>query len=143
VKEPPAGALEIQDYFDRVEWLGQAADPVAFAPYLAQVPLDGRARPVLYQWAVGDRTVPNPTTESLLRAGDLLRVSSLYRHDTVAAGLPERFRANPHDFLTWTFFPDVADIARAAQEQIVRFFLSGGQKIEQVDPRFELAAPRP
>jgi hypothetical protein len=93
--------------------------------------------------AVGDRTVPNPTTESLLRGGDLFRLSSLYRHDQVASGLPERFRANPHGFLTWTFFPDVADIARAAQEQAAQFLLSDGQKIEQVDPRFELAPSRP
>ena len=143
VKEPFVGALEIQDYFDRVEWLGQSANPVAFAPYLTRAPLDGRPRAVLYQWAVGDRTVPNPTTESLLRAGDLLRASSLYRHDTVAASLAERFRANPHGFLTWTLFPDVAAIGLAAQEQVARFFLSDGQKIEQVDTRFELAAPRP
>ena len=102
--------------------------------------MDGRARAVLYQWAVGDRTVPNPTTESLLRAGDLYRVSSLYRHDVIAATLSERFRDNPHGFLVWTLFPDVG---RAAQEQVVRFFLSDGQKIEQVDTRFDLAAPRP
>ena len=140
----PAGALDIQDYFDRVEWLNQAANPVAFAPYLVRAPLGGgAARPVLYQWAVGDRTEPNPTTESLLRGGDLFRLSSLYRHDQVAAGLPERFRANPHGFLTWTFFPDVADIARAAQEQAAQFLLSDGQAIDRVDPRFELAPSRP
>jgi dienelactone hydrolase len=142
VKAPPPGALEIQDYFDRVEWIGQTANPVAFAPYLLQTPLrGGPPRVVMVQWAVGDRTVPNPTTENILRAGDLAKVASLYRHDQVAASLPERFRANPHGFLTWTFFPDVADIARAAQEQVVRFFLSG--KIEQVDPRFEIPPPRP
>ena len=39
-------------------------------------------------------------------------------------------------------FPDVADIGRAAQEQAVRFFLSGGKRIEQVDQRFEVQAPR-
>ncbi|HKZ07283.1 MAG TPA: Ig-like domain-containing protein [Methylomirabilota bacterium] len=144
MKAPPAGALDIQDYFDRIEWLNQAANPVAFAPYLVRAPLGGgAARPVLYQWAVGDRTVPNPTTESLLRGGDLFRLSSLYRHDQVAASLPERFRANPHGFLTWTFFPDVADIARAAQEQAARFLLSDGQRMEQVDARFELAPSRP
>ena len=144
VKAPPAGALDIQDYFDHVEWLNQAANPVAFAPYLVRVPLGGgTARPVLYQWAVGDRTVPNPTTESLLRGGDLFRLSSLYRHDQVAATLPERFRANPHGFLTWTFFPDVADIARAAQEQAAKFLLSDGQAIDRVDPRFDLAPSRP
>jgi hypothetical protein len=85
--------------------------------------------------------VPNPTTESILRAGDLAAVASLYRHDQVAANLPERFRDNPHAFLTWTFFPDVADIGRAAQEQVVRFFLTG--KIEAVDPRFEIPTARP
>jgi dienelactone hydrolase len=143
VKGPPAGALDIQEYFDRVEWLSQPANPVAFAPYLIQAPPGGQPRAVMYQWAVGDRTVPNPTTESLLRAGDLAKVASLYRHDKVAAGLPERFSANPHGFLTWTFFPDVADIARAAQEQVVRFFLTDGRKIEQVDPRFEIPPARP
>ena len=141
VKTLPPGALEIQDYFDRIEWLGQPANPVAFAPYLLQAPISGAPRTVMYQWAVGDRTVPNPTTESILRAGDLAKVASLYRHDQVAAGLPERFRANPHAFLTWTFFPDVADIGRAAQEQVVRFFLTG--KIEQVDPRLEIPPARP
>jgi dienelactone hydrolase len=142
VKSPPPGALEIQDYFDKVEWLSQTANPVAFAPYLLQAPLGGgRPRVVMYQWAVGDKTVPNPTTESILRAGDLAAVASLYRHDQVAANLPERFRDNPHAFLTWTFFPDVADIGRAAQEQVVRFFLTG--KIEAVDPRFEIPTARP
>ena len=54
----------------------------AFAPYLAQAPLPGVGREaVLFQWAVGDRTVPNPTTAALLRAGELQPVSSLYRHD--------------------------------------------------------------
>ena len=109
VKQPAPGALEIQDFFDRVEWLNQSANPVAFAPYLVQAPL-GPPRAVLVQWAVGDRTVPNPTTDSILRAGDLYLWSSVYHHERVAATLPERFRNNPHGFLTWTTFPDVADI---------------------------------
>ena len=83
----------------------------------------------------------SPPTSLRASAGDLAKIVSLYRHNQVAASLPERFRANPHGFLTWTFFPDVADIARAAQEQVVRFFLTG--KIEQVDPRFEIPPARP
>ena len=141
VKQPAAGSLEIQDLFDRVEWLNQSANPVAFAPYLLQAPL-GPPRTVLVQWAVGDRTVPNPTTDSILRAGDLYLWSSVYHHEHAAAALPERFRANPHGFLTWTIFPDVADLGRAAQEQAVRFFLSDGKRIEQVDQRFEPQARR-
>lgn len=143
VREPAAGALDIQAYFDRAEWLGQAANPVAFAPYLRQAPLLGVGiRTVLYQWAVGDRTVPNPTTAALLRAGLLQPVSSLYRHDRDVAGLSDRFK-NPHGFLAWTAFPEVHAIGRAAQEQVARFFISGGRQIESVIPQFEIGAALP
>ena len=141
VREPAAGALDIQAYFDRAEWLSQPANPVAFAPYLKQAPLLGvGVKAVLYQWAVGDRTVPNPTTAALLRAGALQPVSSLYRHDP--AGVSERFR-NPHGFLVWTAFPEVYAIGRAAQEQVARFFVSGGRQIEPVLPQFEIGAALP
>ena len=95
---------------------------------------------MLYQWAVGDRTVPNPTTAALLRAGLLQAVSSLYRHDP--AGVSERFK-NPHGFLVWTAFPEMHAIGRAAQEQVARFFTSGGRQIEPVLPQFEIGAAPP
>jgi len=142
VRAPAAGALDIQAYFDRAEWLSQSANPVAFAPYLKQVPLPGvGAKAVLYQWAVGDLTVPNPTTAALLRAGQLQPDSSLYRHDLVS-GLSDRFK-NPHGFLAWIGFPEVHAIGRAAQEQVARFFLSGGRRIERVLPEFEPAGSLP
>lgn len=143
VRSPLPGALALQAYFDRAEWLGQSANPVAFAPSLRQAPLPGvGAKAVLYQFAVGDSTVPNPTTENILRAGDLHPFSSVYRHDRVAATLPDRFK-NPHGFLTWTAFPEVAAIGRAAQEQVARFFLSGGGRIDRTDDRFEVPLTRP
>ena len=143
VREPAAGALDIQAYFDRAEWLSQPANPVAFAPYLRQAPLLGvGAKAVLYQWAVGDRTVPNPTTAALLRAGRLEAVSSLYRHDQGVAGLSDRFK-NPHGFLVWTLFPEVHAIGRAAQEQVARFFVAAGRQIEQVLAQFEIGAAPP
>jgi hypothetical protein len=143
VRELAAGALDIQAYFDRAEWLSQPANPVAFAPYLRQAPLLGvGAKAVLYQWAVGDRTVPNPTTAALLRAGRLEAVSSLYRHDQGVAGLSDRFK-NPHGFLVWTLFPEVHAIGRAAQEQVARFFVAAGRQIEQVLTQFEIGAAPP
>jgi len=93
----------------------------------------------LLQTAPDDRTVPIPTREQIIHAGDLQVFLSIYRHDTVAGALPPRF-ANPHGFITWTRFPDVAAIARAAQEQIARFFLSDGRTIERTDPRFDVPA---
>jgi hypothetical protein len=140
VTAPAAGSLAIQAYLDRAEWLQQSADPSAFAPYLRTVPLMAAGpRPVLVLMAVGDRTVPNPTTEQIVRAGDLETFRSIYRHDTVVGTLPPRF-ANPHGFITWTSFPEVAAIARAAQEQVARFFLSDGRTIERTDPRFDVPA---
>lgn len=100
-----------------------------------------RQRVVLSQMAIGDRTVPNPTTESLIRAGDLQPFLSIYRHDTVVSGLPPRF-ANPHSFILWTGLAEVAAIARAAQEQVARFFLSDGRDIERTDERFDVPAVR-
>ncbi|MBI4591310.1 MAG: hypothetical protein HY725_20970 [Candidatus Rokubacteria bacterium] len=133
VKNPPPGALAIQAYLDRAEWLQQSADPVAYAPHLRLAPLPGNAaKSVLYQFAVGDRTVPNPTTMSLLRAGDLLSFTSVYRHERIAGQLAEPFR-DPHGFLTWTVDRSVASIGRAAQEQIARFFLSRGVRLENPD----------
>ncbi len=140
VRSPADGALDIQAYFDRAEWLSQSANPVAFAPYVKRAPLPGVGpKAVLYQWAVGDVTVPNPTTEALLNAGHLQSVSSLYRHDQLVSGFSERFK-NPHGFLTWTAFPEVYAIGRAAQEQVARFFVSGGRQIERVLPQFETPA---
>jgi dienelactone hydrolase len=140
VRMPARGALDIQAYFERVEWVNQPADPAAFAPYLLRAPLPGVGpKRVLLQMAAGDLTVPNPTTATMIRAGDLAAALSVYRHDRVAATLPERWR-NPHGFLVWAAFPDVAAIGRAAQEQVVRFFLSGGQVIERTDPLFEVPA---
>jgi fermentation-respiration switch protein FrsA (DUF1100 family) len=142
VLKPAPGALDIQAYFERVEWVSQSANPVAYAPYLRQAPLPGVGpKAVLVQWAVGDLTVPNPTTASLVRAGALQAFTSAYRHDRVVATLPERLR-NPHGFLTLTASPELSDIARAAQEQVARFFLSGGRAIERPDERLEIEPPR-
>ena len=141
--KPAPGALAIQAFFDRAEWLTQPANPVAFAPYVRQLPLTGVGpKAVLYQWAVGDLTVPNPTTAALLAAGQLQPVSVLFRHDVLAPGLSDRFK-NPHGFLTWTGFPEVEAIGRAAQEQVARFFLSGGRQIERTLPQFETAGTLP
>jgi hypothetical protein len=116
---------------------------VAFAPYLKQAPLVGvPAKAVLYQVASGDATVPNPTTANILRAGALWNATSLYRHDPGMPGLPPRLR-DPHGFLVWTAVPEVAAIARAAQEQVARFFLSAGERIERTHERFEVPARSP
>ena len=56
------GASAIQALIDNTEWAQQAANPAAYAPYIT--------RPVIFQFARGDMTVPNPTASAIL-AGDL------------------------------------------------------------------------
>jgi pimeloyl-ACP methyl ester carboxylesterase len=146
-----SGAIELQNFFERVEWVDQSGDPVAYAPHVRQRPLEGMpAKDIIVQLAKGDKTVPNPTNTALLRAGNLGDRATYYRYDLVfptfdareMAGLTgltvaERTRAkNPHVFLT-NFTNPPADRAPnsaaiafhyrdLAVEQLAVFFASDG-----------------
>ncbi len=81
------GAVAIQEYLARTTWLSRPGSPETFAPLI-------EPERVLVQVALGDQTVPNPTSYTLVDAGDLWSRTSLYRHDkTALAG------TNPHSFL--------------------------------------------
>ena len=96
--EPPVtslapGALAIQDYLADSTWLQRSGGPETYAPLV-------RDEEALFQVARGDQTVPNPTSATLLAAGDLFGRTSLYRNDlTPQAG------TNPHGFLLSPAFP--------------------------------------
>ena len=128
------GALAVQEYLARVEWLGRRGDPLAYARHLRVAPLGGRSpKRVLVQFAWGDRVVPNPTTSALIRAGHLTDVTVLVRHDRLVDGLPKEL-AEPHPFLLRIAAPGVTGaLARAAQEQVARFFRAGGETVWSPD----------
>ena len=148
VVAPVPGALPIQDYLARVEWLGRRGDPLAYAPHLRTAPLAGQApKRVLVQLAWGDGVVPNPTTGALVRAGQLADVTALLRADRLGDGVPAEF-AEPHTFLLRVRAPGVVGaVARAAQEQVARFFRDDGRSIwtpegaTLPDSVFEVPAP--
>jgi hypothetical protein len=109
------GALAIQDYLARSTWLTRPGSPETFAPLI-------QPERVLVQVAFGDQTVPNPTSYTIVDAGDLASRTSLYRNDrTVNAGI------NPHAFLLdlRTF----RDAALQGQAQVAAF-LGRGQVID-------------
>jgi hypothetical protein len=82
---------------------------------------------VIVQYARGDRTVPNPTTVNILRAGDLADRTTLLRADLAHAQDPT-FPTNPHAFLTRIADPGLSGtVARQAQEQIATFLASDGR----------------
>jgi Bacterial Ig-like domain len=111
------GASAIQEYLDRAEWAQQAANPAAYAPLV-------EPSRILIQFARGDKTVPNPTTSAILRAGHLASRATLYRHDLAFAASPQwATGTNPHAFLTFSNGPNPA---AAAQQQMATFLASDG-----------------
>ena len=118
-----------------------------YGAYLRRAPLDGvGAKSVIIQFARGDRTLPNPTTTALLRAGDLAGRATYYRFDLFLANNPTTplFFNDPHGPIInpqppppfSPLPPEVRAAANAAtfaaQEQIAVFFASDG--VEVIDP---------
>ena len=137
-----AGASAIQHVFDNNEWVQQTGNPVAYAPFIRQQPLQGNApKPVIVQFAKGDGTVPNPTTTALLRAGGLADRALYFRNDLAYALTGGAIPKNPHTFLTNIAIPAAAPFAVAAQLQIALFFASDGALVIDPDgagPIFEM-----
>ena len=151
-----AGALEIQEYFERLEWLNANNAAGAFMEYLGTKSINPPARPVLIQMARGDRTTVNPNVAEGIRFGMLADRVTLYRHDlfVTAPSTVDRIKkltpaeklslSEPHAFLVGTdtvahpATPSVAalmkDIAHEAQDQIAAFFNSKDKIPIPIDP---------
>lgn len=126
------GAMDIQQVLDRFEWVQQPGNPVSYASAIRKDPPRGHAKkPVLFQFAKGDATVPNPTTSAILRAGDLEDRAVYFRNDLAWLN-DNAMPKNPHTFLTNIGSPAGAAYAVGAQSQIAAFFASGG--VTLIDP---------
>jgi hypothetical protein len=122
------GAMAIQEFFDRSEWVGMPADPSAYAPHLRKDPLPGvPAKQVLIVFSMGDETAPNPWTTAIIRAGGLADRTVLYRND-LAYAEDNRVAKNPHQFQFQieSPVPLVRQIAFGVQEMIATFLDSEG-----------------
>jgi hypothetical protein len=135
---PVPGALAIQAVGARTNWIDRPGSPEALAPLLRTRPADGMpAKRVLYQFAFGDATVPNPTSATLMRAGDLRALTTFYRNDLAATTLTD-----PHGFL---LDPRIQG-RQQGQLQIAAFLASGGTSIIDPDgpaPVFEVPITDP
>ncbi|HEY7175078.1 MAG TPA: hypothetical protein VH442_09185, partial [Micromonosporaceae bacterium] len=125
VLNPAPGAVAIQVALAQSTWLDRSGDPETYAPLLRLHPPRGsQPKRVLFQNAFGDQTVPNPTNYTVLAAGHLFDVESLYRND-----LTPQATKNPHGFLLDPSFPQ-GNVP--GQTQVVTFFASNGHTI--IDP---------
>jgi hypothetical protein len=126
------GAEAIQDYLDNSEWVQQSGNPEGWAPHISM--------PLIFQFARGDETVPNPTTTRVVRAGGFSNRTTLFRNDLAHAAF--NTSKNPHTFLTNITGPG-APFAIAAQTQIATFFATDGALTIDPDgagPYFETPA---
>jgi hypothetical protein len=134
------GAIAIQEFLDRLQWVEQPGDSVAHAPHIRKRPLSGvAAKPIIVQIAKGDGTVPNPTNTALIRAGDLSDRTTYFRND-LAFAANSAIPKNPHTFLTNLMIPASAPLALATQGQIATFLASDGTLTidpDGADPLFE------
>jgi hypothetical protein len=136
------GAIAIQRLVDRIVWVAQYANPVAFAPLLRRAPPSGvTPRPFVLQYPRGDQTVPNPMTADLIRAGAFPDRVSLYRHD-LNFGLPG-VPADSHTYFTTinAANPNYFRIMLGAQHQIATFFESDGKTVIHPTPNEFWEAP--
>ncbi|MCG3188844.1 MAG: hypothetical protein LKCHEGNO_01034 [Burkholderiaceae bacterium] len=143
------GAMAIQRALDRFQWVQQSGNPVSYAQHIRRQPLPGNApKPVIVQFAKGDKTVPNPTTSALIRAGDLADRATFFRNDLAFAANAATPK-NPHTFLTNIAAGGLGPaVAISAQTQIATFFVSRGTSVIDPDgdgPLFEvpIAGPLP
>lgn len=135
------GAIAIQEFFERREWVTLSGDSVAFVPHLRNDPLAGMPKKsVLLQFAKGDTA--GPSVSRVLRAGSLLDRATLFRTDLAVAenpiflvgagrlGIPN----DPHLLLFVIDNPATAAVALGYQEQIAMFFASNGAVIIHPEP---------
>jgi hypothetical protein len=127
------GAMALQEYIDRASWAVRIGDPVSYAPHLRRDPLHGvHAKSIIFLFAQGDQTVPNPTASAILRAGGLGDRATFYRNDLAFAANPAT-PINPHTFLTNVASGGLAPVvALQAQTQVATFFASDGATV--IDP---------
>ena len=148
------GALEIQSAFEVADWLGMPGDPLAFASHLQLSPLAGVPRKyTLFQFALGDLEVPNPTNSAFIRTAGGQSSAWYLRFDKAVRSHPELLGVMmpgfplpilPHRFLSNPTIIDPglaaeASLARAAQLQAARFLKDNGRS--NPDPNQFLEAP--
>jgi hypothetical protein len=129
------GAMDIQKFFDNVEWIAGSGDGVSYTPYIRKEPLAGNSpKALLVNFGRGDQTAPNPRGAQFVRTGGYADVTTFYRND-LAYAEDHTVNKNPHTYLQrWMLAGLSGPIARGGIEQVATFLASGGQTIVHPEP---------
>jgi len=134
VTSPLPGAVLLQETFASVNWYDRAGSPESFAPYLRLRPrADVPPKPLLFQSAYADDTVPNPTAGNIYRAGQLFDLVTYYRNDRTPT-----YNSDPHGFLA-----DPTLAGRTDAEAQMTAFLKTGTAINPNPAWFEVPVAEP
>jgi uncharacterized protein (TIGR03437 family) len=135
VNSDPARS-DAETYVELIDWLQAIGDPISTAPHLTRSPLTGvPEKRVLFQFAKGDRTIPNPASSNLSRQAGAKASTVIYRHDIARSASPG-ISQNPHTFLTDISSAAAFAVAQAAQSQISSFLQSDGTTIPDANNEF-------
>jgi hypothetical protein len=124
--------LELLDRLSIAETTGA---PASFAPFLKQATLYGNPiKRVLFQYAVGDQSVPNNSNGQLIRAAFENELVSVYRHD-IARQIVPTLPENPHAYMAAFAQLDQPSllIALATLSQASEFLASGRREVPDVN----------
>jgi hypothetical protein len=128
-----ARAVPLQEYLERAEWVMMPGDPLGYAPHLRWSTLPGvPMKRVLFQFGVGDLTMPNPCETNLVHAANMRETTSLYRHDLALAAAPD-LPNDPHLLFYFPTTPSGQAIAAAAQREMVEFLAADGLRVPDVN----------
>jgi hypothetical protein len=127
--------MDIQKYFDEIEWIAAVGDGVSYAPHIRKEPLAGMSpKSILINFGKGDESAPNPRTTQLLRAGGYADVASFYRNDLAYAEDNTVYK-NPHTYVQKWMLPGLSGpIGRGGMEQFAIFLASHGKTIVHPEP---------
>jgi hypothetical protein len=129
------GAIAIQELVERIAWNNMLGDPLPYAAHLSWSALPGvAAKPVLFQFALGDQSQPNPTESDMVRAANLRDMVSLFRTDAALKTPGAVLSPDPHDFaFDLSTSPAAVVVARAFQAQMALFFAGDGRSVPYVN----------
>jgi len=123
------GSAAIQEFIERLDWLEAPGSSVMHAGFMKQATLPGQnIKRVLFQFALGDQTVANPSTSWLIRSAYMWRQVSLYRHD-IARSLDPTLPINPHTFLVPFGSSLQTLVGFSALQQGIAFIASGTELV--------------
>jgi hypothetical protein len=129
-----AGAMPIQEFFDRHEWAGQVGNIQSYARHIKRDPLAGQSpKKVIGLFGKGDQSGPNPTSSGVIRSAGLEDVTTFYRNDLAFLENPLTPK-NPHTFVQLITDPNMSQIALGALEQGAVFLETDGQQIIHPEP---------